>query len=80
MIRGNAGSTRKLADNIRAIKGVKHGELVTTKSTYENIEIIQYYNRVFLINKNLIYNDNTNRKSYSLLSKKININHMNSYF
>ena len=33
VIRGKSGSIRKLADHIRAIKGVKHGELVTTKST-----------------------------------------------
>jgi CopG family nickel-responsive transcriptional regulator len=33
VVRGKARSIRKLADHIRAIKGVKHGELVTTKST-----------------------------------------------
>ncbi|MCE5213693.1 MAG: nickel-responsive transcriptional regulator NikR [Methanobacterium sp.] len=33
VLRGKAKSVRKLADHIRAIKGVKHGELVTTKST-----------------------------------------------
>jgi CopG family nickel-responsive transcriptional regulator len=33
VIRGKAKSVREMADHIRAIKGVKHGELVTTKST-----------------------------------------------
>ncbi len=33
VVKGKANSVRKLADHIRAIKGVKHGELVITKST-----------------------------------------------
>lgn len=33
VLSGKAKSISKLADHIRAIKGVKHGELVTTKST-----------------------------------------------
>jgi CopG family nickel-responsive transcriptional regulator len=33
VVRGNAKSIKKMADHIRAIKGVKHGKLVTTKST-----------------------------------------------
>jgi CopG family nickel-responsive transcriptional regulator len=31
VVRGKAGSVIRLADNIKAIKGVKHGELVITK-------------------------------------------------
>jgi len=34
VLRGKAKSVRKLADHIRAIKGVKHGELVTTQSSF----------------------------------------------
>ena len=30
VVRGKAGNVRALADNIKAIKGVKHGELVIT--------------------------------------------------
>ncbi|MGV8144856.1 MAG: nickel-responsive transcriptional regulator NikR [Methanothermobacter sp.] len=33
VLRGNARNVVKLADHIRAIKGVKHGELVITKSS-----------------------------------------------
>ncbi len=33
VVRGSAKNVRKLADNIRAIKGVEHGELVITKSS-----------------------------------------------
>jgi len=33
IIRGRADVVRRLADNIRAIKGVKHGELVVTKAS-----------------------------------------------
>lgn len=33
VVRGKSRSIMKLADHIRAIKGVKHGELVTTKSS-----------------------------------------------
>lgn len=34
VVRGNAKNVKKLADNIKAIKGVKHGELVITKSSF----------------------------------------------
>lgn len=33
VVRGSAKNVRKMADNIRAIKGVEHGELVITKSS-----------------------------------------------
>ncbi len=33
VVHGSAKNVRKLADNIRAIKGVEHGELVITKSS-----------------------------------------------
>jgi CopG family nickel-responsive transcriptional regulator len=32
VVRGKAGNVRKLADNIRAIRGVRSGELVVTKT------------------------------------------------
>ena len=34
IVRGMAKAVRKLADNIRAIRGVKHGELVMTKTSF----------------------------------------------
>ena len=34
VVRGKVKNVRKLADNIKAIKGVKHGELVTTKTSF----------------------------------------------
>ena len=34
VIQGKVKDVRNLADNIKAIKGVKHGELVITKSTF----------------------------------------------
>ena len=34
VIQGKAKNLRKLADNIKAIKGVKHGELVITKTSH----------------------------------------------
>lgn len=34
VVRGRGDSVRKLADNIKAIKGVRHGELVLTKTTF----------------------------------------------
>lgn len=34
VVRGKAKDVRKLADNINAIKGVKHGELVITKTSF----------------------------------------------
>ena len=34
VVRGKAKNVRKLADNIKAIKGVKHGELVITKTSF----------------------------------------------
>jgi len=34
VVRGKAMNVRRLADNIKAIKGVKHGELVITKTTF----------------------------------------------
>ncbi|MCD4740623.1 nickel-responsive transcriptional regulator NikR [archaeon] len=34
VIRGKAEELRKLADNMKAIKGVKHGELVITKTSF----------------------------------------------
>ena len=34
ILKGKHGSIRKLADTIKALKGIKHGELVTTKSSY----------------------------------------------
>jgi len=34
VVRGKAKVVRKLADNVRAIKGVKHGELVITKTSF----------------------------------------------
>lgn len=33
VVRGRGDDVRELADNIKAIKGVKHGELVLTKTT-----------------------------------------------
>lgn len=33
VVRGHANKVRTLAENIKALKGVKHGELVVTKST-----------------------------------------------
>jgi CopG family nickel-responsive transcriptional regulator len=33
VLKGKAGSIQKLADNIKALKGIKHGELVITKSS-----------------------------------------------
>jgi CopG family nickel-responsive transcriptional regulator len=33
VVRGRGDNVRELADNIKAIKGVKHGELVLTKAT-----------------------------------------------
>ena len=33
VLKGKAGNIQKLADNIRALKGIKHGELVITKSS-----------------------------------------------
>ena len=32
VLKGKVGKIQKLADNIRALKGIKHGELVITKS------------------------------------------------
>jgi CopG family nickel-responsive transcriptional regulator len=34
VISGNAKNVRALSDNIKAIKGVKHGELVITKTSF----------------------------------------------
>jgi CopG family nickel-responsive transcriptional regulator len=34
VVRGKAKDVKKLADNIRAIKGVRHGELVITKASF----------------------------------------------
>jgi CopG family nickel-responsive transcriptional regulator len=34
VVRGKPNDVRKLGDNIKAIKGVKHGELVMTKISY----------------------------------------------
>lgn len=34
VVRGKAKNVRKLADNIKAIKGVKHGELIITKTSF----------------------------------------------
>ena len=34
VVRGKGDSVRRLADNIKAIKGVRHGELVLTKTTF----------------------------------------------
>jgi len=34
ILKGKHGKIRKLADIIKALKGIKHGELVTTKSSY----------------------------------------------
>ena len=34
VVRGKAKNVRKLAENIKAIKGVKHGELVITKASF----------------------------------------------
>ena len=33
VLRGKTGRIQKLADNIKALKGIKHGELVITKSS-----------------------------------------------
>lgn len=33
VLKGKTGSIQKLADNIKAFKGIKHGELVITKSS-----------------------------------------------
>jgi CopG family nickel-responsive transcriptional regulator len=32
VLKGKTGNIQKLADNIKALKGIKHGELVITKS------------------------------------------------
>jgi CopG family nickel-responsive transcriptional regulator len=34
IIKGHAKDVRKLADNIKAVRGVKHGELIITKSSF----------------------------------------------
>jgi CopG family nickel-responsive transcriptional regulator len=34
IVRGRSNAVMKLADNIKAIKGVRHGELVITKSSF----------------------------------------------
>ena len=34
VVRGNAKSVKKLADNLKAIKGVRHGKLVITKPSF----------------------------------------------
>jgi len=34
IVRGKSGDVMKLADNIKAIKGVKHGELVITSTAF----------------------------------------------
>jgi CopG family nickel-responsive transcriptional regulator len=34
VVRGKAKEVRNLADNIKAVKGVKHGELVITKTSF----------------------------------------------
>jgi len=33
VLKGKTGEIKKLADNIRALKGIKHGELVITKAS-----------------------------------------------
>ncbi len=33
VLKGKAGKIQKLADNIKSLKGIKHGELVITKSS-----------------------------------------------
>ena len=33
VLKGKTGNIQKLADNIKALKGIKHGELVITKKT-----------------------------------------------
>jgi CopG family nickel-responsive transcriptional regulator len=33
VLKGKSGRIQKLADNIKALKGIKHGELVITKAT-----------------------------------------------
>ena len=33
VLKGRTGEIKKLADNIRALKGIKHGELVITKAS-----------------------------------------------
>jgi CopG family nickel-responsive transcriptional regulator len=33
VLKGKSGNIQKLADNIKALKGIKHGELVITKSS-----------------------------------------------
>ena len=33
VVRGKANNVRKLTDNIKALKGVKHGELIITKTS-----------------------------------------------
>jgi len=33
VLKGKTGNIKKLADNIKALKGIKHGELVITKSS-----------------------------------------------
>ena len=33
VLKGKTGNMQKLADNIKALKGIKHGELVITKSS-----------------------------------------------
>lgn len=34
ILKGKTGKIQKLADNIRSLKGIKHGELVITKSSF----------------------------------------------
>jgi CopG family nickel-responsive transcriptional regulator len=34
VLKGKTGQIRKLADNIKALKGIKHGELVITKGSF----------------------------------------------
>ena len=34
VVRGKSKDVKKLSDNLRAIKGVKHGELVITRATF----------------------------------------------
>jgi CopG family nickel-responsive transcriptional regulator len=33
VLKGKTGSIQKLADNIKSLKGIKHGELIITRST-----------------------------------------------
>ena len=34
VLKGKTGNIQKLADNIKALKGIKHGELVITKTSF----------------------------------------------